>query len=349
MPGSRCSRPRAIRPRLKSNPASRHGDAPLKYTKEHLSRWAEAYEREYGVHCEQRIANNEKRKEAVAARQVDPARSYAPVKHRQTARAEWFDKKVVLDRMKELRGEIRPLMLQPRPELRKALTDRHHSDREALYQGTVAAVDHARSSVFARYRPQWRELYRAHKAETRHLARAATHPFERAVFVYSQRERLGNGKPLTFRQMFHFIRNPGRLLQRIEAIQTKERRSLARAEKTDKKQISERLWLQYKARIDTMKEGQKQERFALVREREAHLRTVVTFALAKETLLAERQPANDGPPAERVSGPQPEPAEAFNTAVNTRSPAQMARVEKIKQQMEEWRKRNPGRDFGREM
>ncbi|MCK9910420.1 relaxase/mobilization nuclease domain-containing protein, partial [Microbacteriaceae bacterium K1510] len=25
--------------------------APLKYTKERLSRWAEAYEREYGIHC----------------------------------------------------------------------------------------------------------------------------------------------------------------------------------------------------------------------------------------------------------------------------------------------------------
>ncbi|MGE0626712.1 MAG: hypothetical protein AB7O43_02735 [Hyphomicrobiaceae bacterium] len=46
---------------------------------------------------------------------------------------------------------------------------------------------------------------------------------------------------------------------------------------------------------------------------------------------------------------QPASAAEFNMAVNTRSPAQMARVEQIKQQMEEWRRRNPGRDFGREM
>lgn len=323
--------------------------AALKYTKENLSRWAEAYEREHGVHCEQRISNNEKRREAAVARLAEPAREYVSVKHQQTRRAEWFDQKVLLDRMKELRAEIRPLMPQPHPEVRKNMTTQHRGEREAMYQSTLASVDQARSSVFARYRPQWREMYRAHKAETKHLQRAATHPFERAVFVYAQRERLGSGKPLSFRQMFQLIRNPDRLLQRVDAIQTKERRFLARAEKTEKKQVSERLWLSYKSRIDTVRERQKEERFALVREREEHLRTVVTFELAKESLIADRQPANDVPAIPSSVEPQPEPAVAFNTVVNTRSPAHMARVELIKQQMEEWRKRNPGRDFGREM
>lgn len=122
-----------------------------------------------------------------------------------------------------------------------------------------------------------------------------------------------------------------------------------RAEKTDKKQISERLWLQYKTRIETVRERQKGERFALVREREAQLRTVVTLELAKESLVAERQPANDGPPVQHSVEVQPASAAEFNVAVNTRSSTQMARVEQIKQQMEEWRRRNPGRDFGREM
>ncbi len=323
--------------------------APLKYSKEHLSRWAEAYEREHGVHCEQRIANNEKRKELVAARQADPAQEFVAVKHRQTARAEWFDKKVLLERMKELRADIRPLMPQPHPELRKAMTTQHRGEREALYQNTIAAVDQARSSVFARYRPQWRELYRAHNAETKHLLRVATHPFERAVFVFKQRERLGNGKRLSVRQMIQMIRNPDRLLQRVNAVQNKERQSLARAEKTEKKHVSERLWLAYRTRIDAVRERQKDERFSLVQEREAHLRTVVTFELAKQSLLAERRPANDSPAPVPPADMQPEPSEAFNVAVDTRSPTQMAQVERIRQQMEEWRKRYPGRDFGREM
>ena len=38
--------------------------APLKYTKERLSRWAEAYEREHGIHCQERIRNNAEREQA---------------------------------------------------------------------------------------------------------------------------------------------------------------------------------------------------------------------------------------------------------------------------------------------
>lgn len=323
--------------------------APLKYTKEQLSRWAEAYERQHGIHCEERISNNEQRKEVAAAREADASRSFVPVKHEQTRRAEWLDKKTLLDRMKELRADIRPLMPQPNAEIRKEMIRQHRAEREGLYQNTVAAVEQARASVASRYRPQWRDLYREHKAEAGHLQRAATHPFERAVFVYSQRARLGNGKPLNFRQMFQLIMKPDWLLQRVEAVQARERRALARSEKTDKKQISERLWVQYKARIDTVRDRQKEERFALVRDREARLRTIVTFDLAKESLMAERQAANDSPPVPSPVDPQPEPAAAFNTAVTTRSPDQMARVDLIKRQMEEWRRRNTGRDFGREM
>ena len=81
--------------------------------------------------------------------------------------------------------------------------------------------------------------------------------------------------------MFQLIIRPERLLHRVDAIQVSERRSLARSEKTDKKHVSERLWLQYKTRLDAIKERQKEERFALVKDRETHLRTIVTFDLAK--------------------------------------------------------------------
>jgi hypothetical protein len=49
--------------------------APLKYTKERLSRWAEAYEREHGIHCQERIRNNAEREQAAKARDgVDAGR-----------------------------------------------------------------------------------------------------------------------------------------------------------------------------------------------------------------------------------------------------------------------------------
>jgi hypothetical protein len=310
--------------------------ASLKYTKERLSRWAEAYEREHGIHCQERIRNNEKRKEIVSAREADPSIPFEAVKHQQTGRKEWFEKQELLDRMKALRAEIRPLLQQPNAADRAVLRQQHRAERDTLFQSTKEAAHHARAGTSARYRPQWRDLYRNHKKETKQLTHAATHPFERAVFVYTQRERLGNGKPLTFRQMVNLIIKPDRLLKRVEAIQARERRGLARAEKIERKQVTDRLWQRYESAIGKIKERQKQERFGVVAEREAQLRTIVTFELAKESLIAERAAAND-------------PVRQFDKAVNTRRPGQMAEVERIKRQMEEWRRRNQTRDFGREM
>ena len=226
------------------------------------------------------------------------------------------------------------MLPQPNPQDRRNLTMHHRAEREAYYQNARGAVDQARSAVFTRYRPRWRDLYRVHKRETKHLCDA--HPFERAVFVFTQRRRLGNGKYLTVGQMVNLIIKSDRLLKRVEAIQTRERHSLARAEKTEKKQASEHLWQNYNAGIDKIRERQKQERFAPVSERETTLRTIVTVEMAKESLVAERQAAKT-------------PVQQFNNAVNTRRPGQMAEVEKIKRQMEERRKRNQDRDFGREM
>ena len=36
--------------------------SPMKFTKLELSKWAEAYEKEHGIHCEERIKNNEERR-----------------------------------------------------------------------------------------------------------------------------------------------------------------------------------------------------------------------------------------------------------------------------------------------
>ena len=79
-----------------------------------------------------------------------------------------------------------------------------------------------------------RDLYRAQKSESRRVERQATHSFERAVFVFINRERLGHGKPLTFREMVRLIRNQGRLLDRLDSVHEKERRFLAQAEKAEK-------------------------------------------------------------------------------------------------------------------
>jgi hypothetical protein len=326
--------------------------APLKYTKEHLSRWAEAYEKQHGIHIEQRIRNNEARdkiqsaKQAAALLRDDPGpMPYVAVKDRPTQRDDWIDRKDILDRMKKLRAEIGP-MLQP-PDTSR-LWQQQLQERAVLDSNSEAAVDHARSAVSNRYRPQWKELYRGHKKELRHLQRNATHPFERAVYVFRNRERLGNGKPLTLRQMAGLILKPGQLSARVSSIHEKERRTLARTEKSEKKAITERIWKDHKTKFEALRERQGLERKSLCTEHEERLRFVVTFDLAKKSLVAERQQAQETMPGQ-APAPEQSPVEEFNAAVATRSPGQMAHVERIKKQMEEWRKRNPGRDFGREM
>lgn len=308
--------------------------AALKYSKERLSRWAEAYEKEHGIHIEQRIRNNQRRKEVSSAREQDPSIPFEPVKNKQTARKDWIEQQEILDRMKELRSEIRPTLQQPSPQDRKILAMHHRAERDAYYQNARGAVQRACSAVFTRRRPQWRDLYRVHKKESARLREA--HPFERAVYVYTQRNRLGNGKPLTVRQMFNLIIKPDRLLNRVETIQAQERASLARSEKTEKKQVSDRLWQNYKAGIEKIRERQKTERFALVSEREATLRSIVTPELAKEKIIAERQMVSS-------------PSQQFGKAVDAHKEGHVREVEKIKRQMEEWRRRNQDRDFGREM
>ena len=64
--------------------------APLKFSKLEFSRWAEAYEKAHGIHCEQRVKNNEKRREIAERRKAereqsafalltgDPRRSHRP-------------------------------------------------------------------------------------------------------------------------------------------------------------------------------------------------------------------------------------------------------------------------------
>ena len=135
-------------------------------------------------------------------------------------------------------------------------------------------------------------------------------------------------------------------MKRVEAVHQKERRSLAGAEKSEKRVVTKRIWEQHKAKFEVMRTRQQQERTSSRSEHEAQLRTIVTFEFAKESLLTERKVGKVAEPPIRSA---PKLAEPFNTSVNTRTPTQMARVEAIKKQMEEWRKRNPGRDFGREM
>ena len=191
---------------------------------------------------------------------------------------------------------------------------------------------HARQHVEDRYRPRWRDLYRAQKNESRRVERQATHPFERAVFVFVNRERLGHGKPLTFRQMVRLIRDQGKLLDRLDSVHEKERRFLAQAEKAEKAILVEPILTRHESKFMQLRAQHASERQAERDSQFAKSRSI-SFEQAKSSLRA------DPYVHDTARGPFKRDQDVRRTAT----------PEEIKQRIEEWRKRNPGRDFGREM
>lgn len=301
--------------------------AALKFTKERLSRWAEAYEKQHGIHCQERIENNAERDRLARARDgaavlmvgnvhAAPQRPpYVPVRHRGPGRREWFTRKELQARM----SQLRPEMNLEHKAVRGSLAERHQATRTAMDRNTRAAEQNAREHIKDQLRPQWRDLYRLQKREMKNVGGATL--LERAVFVFANRQRLGMRSALSMRQMISLIRHPGKLLDRIEAVHERERRSLAQVEKAQARVLTDRIWEQHRERMDRLIVEQAQECQAIRTEHHARTRGV-SLSMAKASLVAEQQvPAND----------------ASNAA------------EDIKRQMAAWRERNAGRDFGREM
>lgn len=321
--------------------------APLKYSKEALSRWAEAYEKEHGIHCQQRVLNNEERDRARDLSQAaallsvgdflqSPQRRtapYVPVKHRGQHRQRWYERQDVLDRIKRLRSE----MEVGHKAARNTTWERQKKERDELDRDCKAACHQARDYVEQMYRPRWRDLYREQKKECREVERKATHPFERAVFVFRNRERLGHGKALTFRQMVRLIRDQGKLLDRLDAVHDRERRGLAQAEKAEKAMMTEPILIRHEARFGQLRAKQTMER-AAERDTQFNRTKTITYAQAKASLR---------------SGPyvHDTPRGVFKRDQDMPPPPDSApkRAEEIKRHLQEWRKRNPDRDFGNEL
>lgn len=332
--------------------------APMKFTKLELSRWAESYEREHGIHCDERIKNNEERRRHADARSRDAgqvlsaaserrpakARPYVPVKHRATGRDHWFDRKEIIERLKSMRAPMEAEL----KAARGATWDRQQAERDELDSRSEAAVDHARAHMKERYRRRWRDLYRAQKKEERRATSLRGNLLERAAFVYARREHLGAaGAPLTLRQMMPLIRSENKLTRRLQQVHEKERRTLARHQKLETKILTDTIWSNHRFLFAALRDRQAAER-AAEKEQQAAKRNSVSFAHAKAALANEYdvQPLPQRS-IKRDAGPVPA-QEAFAKAAGP-SERQISRVAKIRRDMEEWRKRNPDRDPGREL
>lgn len=311
--------------------------AGLKFTKLDLSKWAEAYEREHGIRCEERIKNNAERERAakmrtldasdiLLGRKPDPSRllmagaeregaskkPYVPVKHKAQHRAQWLEKRAITDRMKSLRAKLDAEL----KDARSVTWERHLKQRDALDAATDQALDAAREKVREAYKPQWRNLYRYQRREVRNVAKLAGNPLERAAYVFRNRERLGSsGKPLTLREMMPLIRSQARLQKRIGAVHEHEKRTLAREAKTETKLSTDRVMERHRQQFETLRNRQAVERQA---EKVAQnlRRQSISFATAKAGIVREQETARilaSARPIKAPSRPAPLP-ERFHDA-----------------------------------
>ncbi len=301
--------------------------APLKFSKLEFSRWAEAYEKEHGIHCEQRIKNNERRREIAKQREAERAEAalalltgkepqepapFEAVNDNSANRRRWFERKDVVDKMKALRAALDQEQKAERGETWAG----QQRERDDLDKKTHAALDQGRAATKDQYKDRWRDLYQTQKREGRQLGEIATHPLERAVFLFRNRARLGDrNKPLTIRQMIPLVLSGRKLKARVEQIHMRERRALARDEKTIAKQRTEQVWQMHRAAFHTLRDRQAAARSAEKAHQQIE-RKDISFARAKAELirdadqLAANVPKARTGPWRQAHRPEPEAARA---------------------------------------
>lgn len=366
--------------------------AALKYSKERLSRWAEAYEKEYGIHCEQRIENNEKRDKAKSDRKQEanellmagqrgerppePA-PYVPIKDQSPTRPEWFERQEIIDRMKAMRARFE----QPHALERSELQSKHRRESSALWKQTRAALERVRKHVKEEFRPKWRELYKKQNAELAFLSgnrrqtvirpgsiqsRDQDHGLgvlSRARYVVGNRKRLAGDKPeLTLKDMLELVLDRQKLISSVSKRHEFDRRNLARIQGWRRAELSEGIRKNDKAKVARLASEQRAERQAQWDRHKEIKNAEISFHLAKDELIAERATSPRPIPERQIKrAPAPRAKEAFAQEAENQppkakepfkeasTPEPLTRAQQIERDMAEWRKRNKGRDQGREL
>lgn len=331
--------------------------ASLKFTKEALQDWAREYELKHGIHCEQRMANHEKRQERSNEKSNPNRRRH-------------LQKSEIVERMKRYRAEIDHKHLVERD----VTWTRHRQEFAELVATTKEAANVAQTHVEKNYKRRWRDLYAAQRKEAHNLDRYRDNLFERAVFVFVNSERLGNGKALSFRAKVGLICSQIKLVKAVDRLHARERNGLAQAEKADVAEFLERVWKHHQPRFDALRSRQSAERLAekLGQGRRAH--DSVSYLRARNELILERdfarprRMATNAPLLEtdaeytsriraeietyysrRFGQSRPSPASLSTVFKPATTPTAPKPAAAIKAEIEEWRRKNPGRDFGREM
>lgn len=359
--------------------------APMKYTKERLSRWAEAYEKEHGLRIEQRVENNERRDILKAQRKKNAAEilqsaekgitppdamPYVPVKGQSLSRADWQEQQKLIAEMEAMRRDHHKSAHRDQ----SALSAKHAQEHNNAWQNMRAAIEGTRAAASTEYRPRWRELFEKQRKEIAYLENVTVdqtvrrgsinttkryrgrNVVERAIFVYRNRDRLGYRLPLSTTEMTELIANPDKLMKRVLDRQDEDRRFLGRLQRRRANDLGQDIKKQHSAKLDRLAAQHRAEREKLTRM-QTELRSTKTGPGPQSGLSVDPElprPFKRKAQSERLSesfakqaeNPAPSAANKFNDVSNTQK---LSRAEQIRRDMEAWRKRNRDRDQGREL
>lgn len=188
-----------------------------------FSRWAEQYERDHGgIRCEQRVENNARRRAGEMVRDtVSLSRSEYEARE-QVQRAE----------QEQRRKQQDAFLKETQAAQQSGLAQQQSQERAALEAKTEARVIQDRAEAKAKFKPQWRALYQNQDRQTRIVTQVnRSGIFERACFVFSNREFLAKSGPLRALDVVKLCLSPKALTQRVRRVQEIERKELGQWER----------------------------------------------------------------------------------------------------------------------
>jgi hypothetical protein len=230
--------------------------------------------------------NAEQRREIMAKLQPDPALDHIrpphdPRIHRRRA----IEHKDIIDRMK------RHAAVNAHANFveNRAISAEHRYARDVLYQNAIAASHVALGHVRERFRSRWRDLYDAQEQEAKLVGKLLDKPLERAVYVFVNSERLGNGQALTSKEKTALIASPSKLAKAVERLHTRERNGMAQVEKVEVRERLDRVWHAHDVSYANLKAEQQAEDAAIRSHQKVRGNAKISYAQQRAELIAERK------------------------------------------------------------
>jgi hypothetical protein len=323
-----------------------------------FSRWAEEYEREHGgIRCEQRVENNERRRNGEF---VKDTISLTPAEYKAREQAQ-------REQSESWRREQDAFQKEAHRGQKAALWQRQVQERNALEAKTRQRIERERPIVKERFKPEWTKVYRRQAnrlAELRFANRSGI--FERAAFLYRHKGLLKSAGPMRMRDVVRLCLSGKALANRVDRAHRMERGIVAKWERQLADGAVKIAWREHAQDFQIMRQRQDMERTRLNYVQQAKLQNV---ARQREAGL-DRPPEPRAPIQENVQVPvrapelksgeniepetakqyltdQPRPKLRFNWAAEPLKGR--AADEDFERRMADFKRRYPGWDRGREL